>query len=87
MLALAGRIAYGVNMIRPGCRRFELPGLLCQREAKPRGRGRNTDRIWFSGARRAFQTADMPTEAEKTLIWRCRLKLYRADRPVQEIGL
>ncbi|MGP8025837.1 MAG: hypothetical protein ACLPJJ_03855, partial [Acidocella sp.] len=71
----------------PGRRRFELLGLLCKREAKPRGRGRNTDRFRFNGARRAFQTADMPTEAEKTLIWRCRLKLYQADRLVQEIGL
>lgn len=87
MLALAGLIAYGVGMISPGRRRFELLGLLCKRGAKPRGSGRNTDRFRFNGARRAFQTADMPTEAEKTSIWRCRSKIYWADRLVQEIGL
>ncbi len=50
---------------QPGRRRFELLGLLCKREGKPRGGGLNTDRFRFNGARRAFQTADMPTEAKK----------------------
>lgn len=87
MLALVRLSAYGADMINPGRRRFELLGLLCKREAAPRGRGRSTDPFWFNGARRTFQTADMRTEAEKTSISRNRSKIYRADRLVQEIGL
>ena len=68
-------------MIAPGRCSFEFLGFLCMGDAKPRGR----ERFRFNGARRAFQTPDMPTEVEETSVWRCRTKIHQAVRLVQEI--
>jgi hypothetical protein len=86
-LALAGPIAYGVEMISPGPFRFELLDLLRTHKAKLHGRGRSPDRFRFTGARAAVQTTVMLTETEKASIWRRRSKIHQADRLAQEIGL
>jgi hypothetical protein len=86
-LALAGLIAYDVEMISTRPFQVELLDLLHTHEANLHERGRSTDRFRFNGVRGAIRTAGMLTETEKTSIWRRRSKIYQTDRLAQEIGL